>query len=168
MPNPPERFGFGKNWDKFIRKYFSEERVDISRKHMLEVLGKGDLRGLYFLDVGCGSGLHSLAALRAGAERIVGFDYDQNSVDTSLRVRSHVGNPPNWTVRQGSILDAQFIAELEPADIVYAWGVLLSPAVGAVLMSASTVIVAINARLLRLKVEPKPEANAEPQPEAKK
>jgi hypothetical protein len=32
-----------------------------------------------------------------------------------------------------------------------AWGVLLSPALGAVLMSASTVIVAINARLLRLK-----------------
>jgi Cu2+-exporting ATPase len=30
---------------------------------------------------------------------------------------------------------------------------LLTPAFGAVLMSASTVIVAINARLLRLKVE---------------
>ncbi len=34
---------------------------------------------------------------------------------------------------------------------VLAWaGILLTPAVGAVLMSASTVIVAINARLLRL------------------
>ena len=50
---------------------------------------------------------------------------------------------------------------------LYAWGVLLTPAVGAVLMSASTVIVAINARLLRLKAEPKPEAKAEPKPEAK-
>jgi len=37
------------------------------------------------------------------------------------------------------------------AGAFYAWGVLLSPAFGAVLMSASTVIVAINARLLRLK-----------------
>ena len=37
------------------------------------------------------------------------------------------------------------------AGALYAWGVLLTPAVGAVLMSASTVIVAINARLLRLK-----------------
>ena len=44
------------------------------------------------------------------------------------------------------------------AGALYAWGVLLTPALGAVLMSASTVIVAINARLLRLKVEPKPEA----------
>ncbi len=44
------------------------------------------------------------------------------------------------------------------AGALYAWGVLLTPALGAVLMSASTVIVAINARLLRLKAEPKPEA----------
>jgi Cu2+-exporting ATPase len=36
------------------------------------------------------------------------------------------------------------------AGALYAWGVLLTPALGAVLMSASTVIVAINARLLRL------------------
>ena len=37
------------------------------------------------------------------------------------------------------------------AGALYAWGVLLSPALGAVLMSASTVIVAVNARLLRLR-----------------
>ena len=35
------------------------------------------------------------------------------------------------------------------AGVAYTWGILLSPAVGAVLMSASTVIVAINAQLLR-------------------
>jgi Cu2+-exporting ATPase len=37
------------------------------------------------------------------------------------------------------------------AGALYAWGVLLSPALGAVLMAASTVIVAINARLLKIK-----------------
>ncbi len=37
------------------------------------------------------------------------------------------------------------------AGALYAWGVLLTPALGAVLMSASTIIVAVNARLLRLK-----------------
>lgn len=36
------------------------------------------------------------------------------------------------------------------AGLLAPWGIILSPAVGAVLMSASTVIVAINARLLRL------------------
>ena len=35
------------------------------------------------------------------------------------------------------------------AGVLFAWGILLTPAVGAVLMSASTVIVAINAQLLR-------------------
>jgi Cu2+-exporting ATPase len=35
------------------------------------------------------------------------------------------------------------------AGVAYAWGVLLSPAVGAIFMSASTVIVAVNAMLLR-------------------
>jgi Cu2+-exporting ATPase len=37
------------------------------------------------------------------------------------------------------------------AGALYSWGVVLSPAVGAALMAASTVIVAINARLLSLK-----------------
>ena len=37
------------------------------------------------------------------------------------------------------------------AGVLYAWGVLLSPAVGAALMAVSTVIVAINARLLKIK-----------------
>ncbi|NSL86491.1 cadmium-translocating P-type ATPase [Chitinophaga sp. Mgbs1] len=36
------------------------------------------------------------------------------------------------------------------AGILYHWGILLSPAAGAVLMTVSTVIVAINARLLKL------------------
>jgi len=37
------------------------------------------------------------------------------------------------------------------AGALYAWGVLLTPALGAILMSASTVIVAINARLLKIR-----------------
>ena len=37
------------------------------------------------------------------------------------------------------------------AGALFAWGVVLTPAVGAALMAASTVIVAVNARLLRLK-----------------
>ena len=35
------------------------------------------------------------------------------------------------------------------AGVLARWGVLLSPAVGAILMSLSTIIVAINAQLLR-------------------
>jgi Cu2+-exporting ATPase len=35
--------------------------------------------------------------------------------------------------------------------VLYGFGILLSPAFGAVLMAASTVVVAINARFLRVK-----------------
>ena len=35
------------------------------------------LAGKVFLDIGCGSGIHSLAALRLGAERVISFDYDR-------------------------------------------------------------------------------------------
>ncbi len=38
------------------------------------------------------------------------------------------------------------------AGVLYPWGILLSPAVGAILMSLSTVIVAINARFLKFKI----------------
>lgn len=37
------------------------------------------------------------------------------------------------------------------AGVLYSWGILLSPAIGAVLMSVSTVVVAINASLLSVK-----------------
>jgi Cu2+-exporting ATPase len=36
------------------------------------------------------------------------------------------------------------------AGVLFRWGILLSPALGAVLMSLSTIIVAINARLLSI------------------
>jgi P-type Cu2+ transporter len=37
------------------------------------------------------------------------------------------------------------------AGVLFTYGVILSPAMGAVLMSLSTVIVSINARLLKVK-----------------
>ena len=53
------------------------------------------------------------------------------------------------------------------AGVLYAWHILLTPAIGAALMTISTVIVSINASMLRLKDEPKSDSKAEPQTEAK-
>jgi len=117
-------FRFGKNWELFIRRALSDERIRISREHILRFLELPDLEGKYFLDVGCGSGLSSRAALDAGAARVVSFDSDPDSVRATERVREMSGSPPRWTVLHGSILDEAFVASLEPADIVYAWGVL--------------------------------------------
>jgi Cu2+-exporting ATPase len=52
------------------------------------------------------------------------------------------------------------------AGALYAWGVLLTPALGAVLMAGSTVVVAINARMLRLKAQPKSDTKTGSEPKA--
>lgn len=117
-------FSFGKNWEDFIKRNFSEEIVEISKSHILNFLEVPDLKNKSFLDVGCGSGLSSLAAYRAGASKIFSFDIDEYSVKTTLKLREMEGNPQNWKVTKGSILDTQFISEIEKSDIVYSWGVL--------------------------------------------
>ncbi len=117
-------FSFGKNWANYIRSHFSEERVQIAQQHILDFLECPDLQGKTFLDIGCGSGLHSLAAYKARAEKIVGFDFDPYSVATTQKIRELYGNPAHWEIRYGSILDQHFITQIDPADIVYSWGVL--------------------------------------------
>lgn len=124
VENSAPAFPFGRNWEDFVRRHFSEERVRVSRQHILSFLDLPDLKGKYFLDVGCGSGLSSLAAWEAGAERVVSFDVDADSVKTTEHLRRMRGAPANWTVLAGSALDTGFLATLEPADIVYSWGVL--------------------------------------------
>ncbi len=117
-------FEFGRNWDRFVARALNGERIDIARRHILGFLELPDLRGRSFIDVGCGSGLSSRAALDAGAARITSFDRDPDSVRAAERVRGMSGNPPHWTILRGSVLDDAFIASLGRADIVYAWGVL--------------------------------------------
>lgn len=118
------RFEFGKNWQSFIDEHFDQSRVDVSRQHMLSFLGEESLSGKTFLDIGCGSGLHSLAAIQSGAARVVSFDYDLNSVTATQALHRYAGSPEHWTIQQGSALDEAFMASLPASDIVYSWGVL--------------------------------------------
>ena len=118
------RFEFGKNWSDFIQKHFSAEAIDISKQHILKFMNRPNLNDLGVLDIGCGSGLHSIAMLRAGAKSVHCFDYDANSVVTTRYLRELVGKPANWTVEQGSVLDDAFIERLPLYDLVYSWGVL--------------------------------------------
>lgn len=118
------RYGFGKNWAEFVDQRLSEDVIQDSRQHLAEMLRTDNLFGKVFLDIGCGSGIHSLAALRMGAERVVAFDYDHDSVATARRVHAYAGAPANWEIMQGSVLDEGFMRSLPVADIVYSWGVL--------------------------------------------
>lgn len=118
------RFGFGENWKKYLSAHYSEERAEIARKWLLDFLKLDDLSGLSFLDIGCGSGLHSLGAWNSKARQVTSFDYDIHSVQATQSLHRMAGAPDNWSISQGSVLDDEFCARLGGADIVYSWGVL--------------------------------------------
>ena len=124
MPDQPISFSFGKNWQRFLDRHYDEGRVETARQHLLGFLGLPDLRGKTFLDVGSGSGLHSLSAFRSGAERVVSFDVDPHSVAATRSLKEREPGSERWEVLEGSVLDERFVRSLARADIVYSWGVL--------------------------------------------
>lgn len=117
-------FAFGKNWSRFNERYLDEDVVRIAERSLAEFLAPFDLRGRTFLDVGCGSGLFSLAAYRLGASRVVSFDVDPDSIACCRELRRRAGAPSHWELHEGSVLDPAFMDRLQPADVVYSWGVL--------------------------------------------
>jgi SAM-dependent methyltransferase len=117
------RFEFGKNWDDFL-KGMSEEHLAESEKSLRELLGIDSLAGKRFLDIGSGSGVFSLSAMRLGAD-VVSFDYDTNSVQCALKLKGrYFPQSTTWTILQGSILDLPFVESLGKFDVCYSWGVL--------------------------------------------
>jgi SAM-dependent methyltransferase len=117
------RFGFGKNWRRFLRS-LSDERIRQAELSLADFLLPDSVADRSFLDIGCGSGLFSYAAWRLGASKILSFDIDPYSVDCTRRLHEKAGRPRNWHILEGSILDARFIAKLGRFDVVYSWGVL--------------------------------------------
>jgi len=99
-----ERFAFGENWSRFLA-VLDEDRIAEAQASLREMLGREDLTGLTFLDIGSGSGLFSLAAARLGAARVHSVDYDPASVACTLQLRSTYGPAGgDWTVSQDSVL----------------------------------------------------------------
>jgi SAM-dependent methyltransferase len=116
------RFGFGRNWLSFI-ELVDDARVESARESLLTGLSLPTLAGRTFLDVGCGSGLFSLAACQLGAQ-VRSFDYDQESVRAAAELRRRFAPAADWAIEAGSILDPRFVGGLGRSDIVYSWGVL--------------------------------------------
>jgi len=118
-----KRFEFGSNWNRFL-KVLDEKRIAKAELTLQNLLYMKDLRGRSFLDIGCGSGLFSLAARRLGA-RVHSFDYDPRSVACTAELkRQFCPEDLDWVVQAGSVLDKTFMRSLGQFDIVYSWGVL--------------------------------------------
>ena len=124
-PNTAERFGFGENWARYIRQ-ISEANIIAATSDLAALLTLPSLTNLTLLDIGSGSGIHSLAAMRLGAT-VTSFDYDEHSVACTRALREQFAGEAaaRWNVvGQGSILDETFVASLGYFDVVYSWGVL--------------------------------------------
>ena len=118
------RFEFGRNWQRFLR-VVDLNRIAEAERSLGDMLRNQSLTGLTFLDVGCGSGLFSLAAARMGAERVHSFDYDAQSVACTMELRKrYFPDTGIWSVERGNVLDQSYLTGLGAWDIVYSWGVL--------------------------------------------
>lgn len=118
-----KRFEFGKNWAHFLEA-LTEERIARAQSSLVRMLGANSLAGQTFLDIGCGSGLFSLAARRLGA-RVRSLDFDPQSVACALELRRRFFPEDGWwQIEEGSVLDRAYLESLGRFDIVYSWGVL--------------------------------------------
>jgi 2-polyprenyl-6-hydroxyphenyl methylase/3-demethylubiquinone-9 3-methyltransferase len=101
-----------------------DDRIEAAVSNLCRLIDEERLEGKRFLDIGCGSGLSSLAAARLGA-LVHAFDYDPDSVATAIALRERWAvESSRCIVEQGSVLDADYMARLGSFDIVYSWGVL--------------------------------------------
>jgi 2-polyprenyl-3-methyl-5-hydroxy-6-metoxy-1,4-benzoquinol methylase len=117
------RFPFGKNWLRFLTT-LTDDKLARATLSLQETLCVESLRGVSFLDIGCGSGLFSLAARRLGAT-VHSLDDDPQSVACARELkRRHLRDDAGWTIEKGSVLDDDYIAGLGKFDVVYSWGVL--------------------------------------------
>ena len=113
------RFGFGNNWKAFSK--------DINKKQLLKA--KEGLIKLFpdnynsknksFLDIGCGSGLHSIAAKLIGFQRVLATDYDEISIEATVKNQGLFNS--KIEVMQDDILNTNLKSKF---DVVYSWGVL--------------------------------------------
>ncbi|MBI5564938.1 MAG: class I SAM-dependent methyltransferase [Chloroflexi bacterium] len=117
-------FDFGANWQAFSEKRVNAERLDVAAQSLQKLLQRDALTGLSFLDVGCGSGLFSIAAYQLGAAKVVGLDINPRSIASSAYNRDRLTPQAPLEFVEMSVLDRDKLRTLGAFDFVYAWGSL--------------------------------------------
>jgi 2-polyprenyl-3-methyl-5-hydroxy-6-metoxy-1,4-benzoquinol methylase len=113
-------FRFGENWQDYTR-HVDERHIAEAERGFAKLFPDGEVRGARVLDIGCGSGMAMLSALRLGAASVHGFDIDPASIAASRTTLARAAPGHSFELRQASVLDVEPEAKF---DIVYSWGVL--------------------------------------------
>lgn len=115
-------FAFGKNWIDYAQK-IDENKISQAIADLQRLSGLSRFDGMSFLDIGCGSGLHSLAAIRLGAARVVGVDIDADSIKAARSTLARFAPKADTHFDLASVFD--MTRETHGGyDLVYSWGVL--------------------------------------------
>jgi len=114
------RFNFGSNWLRYSHT-IDEATLASCTVALKRLLCGRSLEGKRFLDIGCGAGVHSIAADRLGAGSIAALDYDADSVEATRHNFAKFAPSARPTLSRGDILHSDIQKKF---DVVYSWGVL--------------------------------------------
>lgn len=117
-------FDFGSNWQVFSEQRIDAQRLDIAMQSLQALLQRDTLKGVSVLDVGCGSGLFSIAAQQLGAAKVVGVDVNPRCIAVSQQNVARLAPSASVEFQEASALSPTSMASLGQFDLVYAWGSL--------------------------------------------
>ena len=115
-------FDFGRNWKAFSAAKVDTQRLQDATESLLELTGPNAIGGHSFLDIGCGSGLFSIAAALCDASEVIGFDISPMAIQVSQENAERFSGPlassvckPRFCV--GNVLDMSFLDQLGVFDV---------------------------------------------------
>ena len=117
-------FDFGSNWEGFSRERIDTQRLDMACASLQALLQEKSLAGKSFLDVGCGSGLFSIAAHQLGANKVVGIDVNPRCIQVSQANLKQLAPSAPIDFSLASALENEQLKRFGTFDLVYAWGSL--------------------------------------------
>ena len=117
-------FDFGSNWQAFSQRRLDTHRLSLAVRSLQSLLQRQTLRGSSFLDVGCGSGLFSIAAHQLGAAPVVGIDINPKCITICEQNRDRFAAKAPIRFLKASALIPESFQSLGQFDTVYAWGSL--------------------------------------------
>jgi len=76
-------FTFGRNWKRYVSRVVNERVINEAKESLLKYLPQEEYKDKTFIDVGCGSGLFSLASILLGVKKVISFDLDEQSLQAA-------------------------------------------------------------------------------------
>lgn len=121
------QFDFGENWKNYSSRALNHNKIIEARESLLRLLSIKEIENKNIVDIGCGSGIFSIAFALLGTKRILGIDINKKSIEVSLKNLNFFSQSfhlrQNIEFRLADILKSASIKN-EKFDIVYSWGAL--------------------------------------------